>query len=100
MRNFELPKGHRVFITHVRRTFNDFEGIQHYEQRSIPADVELLAQGGMTLAEIYRINKKGKPVELVAEGFAHCSKRDNYSKRIGREIATGRALKELANDRS
>jgi hypothetical protein len=45
--------------------------------------------GGWTLAQVF------KGDELVAEAVAVCSPRDNYCKRIGRDIATGRALKEL-----
>ena len=36
----------------------------------------------------------------VAEGVAECSPRDNYCRRLGREIALGRALKELEHRRN
>lgn len=45
--------------------------------------------GGLTVAQIYDGEK------LIAEGTALCSPDDNFNKKIGRAIATGRALKEL-----
>lgn len=48
-------------------------------------------RGGVTIAEIW----DGKT--LVARGEAYCSHKDNYSKKIGRNIAVGRAMKRLRN---
>lgn len=47
-------------------------------------------RGGSTAAYIY--DKDGK---LLAEGFSFCSDEDNFNYKLGRDIAIGRALKEL-----
>ena len=36
---------------------------------------------------------------LLAEGKAYCSRRDNPSRKLGREIADGRAWKKLEESR-
>lgn len=48
--------------------------------------------GGTTVAEVYAADVDGEP---LATGIAVCSPHDNFNKKIGRAIATGRALKEL-----
>lgn len=48
----------------------------------------------MTVARIY--DKKDDV--MVASDFAICGPRDNFSKRVGRAIALGRALKLLDNE--
>jgi len=53
-------------------------------------------RGGETVASVFDTDGN-----LVASGVACCHAKDNYSKRIGRAIALGRALKayrELADD--
>jgi hypothetical protein len=49
----------------------------------------IATRGGYTKVEIF----KGE--EMVAEGEAWCNTIDNFNKRLGREIALGRALKAL-----
>jgi hypothetical protein len=51
---------------------------------------ELQPRGGITVADIF--DSKG---HLLVSASANCSTQDNYCKRIGRDIAVGRALKEL-----
>lgn len=46
--------------------------------------------GGVTVCNI--VNEAG---ESVAGGVAKCCDRDNFNKRIGRDISLGRALKNL-----
>lgn len=48
------------------------------------------AKGGQTVARLYDVEGN-----LVAEGVATCHENDNYNRRIGRDIALGRALKAL-----
>jgi hypothetical protein len=47
-------------------------------------------QGGITVTIIY-----GPDFRVLARGDAQCSRRDNYNKKIGRNISFGRALKEF-----
>lgn len=51
-------------------------------------------RGGRTMVEIYSVEEEAP----VAVGMARCSLKDNYNKKIGRDIATGRALKELGKN--
>lgn len=48
------------------------------------------AKGGMTLVDV--VDGEGN---VLAQGAAPCSKKDNYDRRKGRTIALGRALKAL-----
>jgi hypothetical protein len=45
-------------------------------------------RGGFTTVELVDRDKK-------VYGVAYCSEKDNYNKKIGRMIATGRAMKDL-----
>lgn len=72
----ELPKDCKVFFTHVRH----FNG---------EVWAELSPRGGVTEARIVRGG------EVIGTGYAFCSRHDNFNKRIGRDIAQGRALKDL-----
>ena len=49
-------------------------------------------KGGSTEVGVYFNN------ELVGEGFARCSKRDNYNRKLGVRIALGRAMKNIPNN--
>ena len=51
---------------------------------------ELDPRGGETVASVFDADGN-----LVASGVACCHAKDNYSKRIGRAISLGRALKQL-----
>lgn len=55
-------------------------------------DDELLPWGGRTTVEIFADEKA---VEPLAVGVAECSEFDNYNRKIGRNIALGRALKQI-----
>jgi len=55
------------------------------------AKVEILPCGGVTVASLYN----GGPDPVVVS-VARCSPRENFSRAIGRAIATGRALKAYA----
>ena len=59
----------------------------------LPGD-ELLPRGGATLAELYKDN------HCVAEAWSNCSERDNYCKKLGRNIAVGRVLKQFEDQTS
>ena len=63
-----------IMVSHVR--------IQNGAWRGSPSP-----RGGTTIARVSVGGRRG-------EGVARCSDQDNFSKRIGREIAVGRALKD------
>lgn len=72
----ELPAGYTVRYRHRREPLG-WQG---------PPD----PKGGETEARVY-----GPDDSLVAIGIATCHIRDNFCRRIGRDIALGRALKQL-----
>lgn len=82
----------KVRVQHYRYT--DILGKRVLLPRSkileFEASDRILAKGGRTFASL--LDEDGKEIEY---GVAVCSKKDNYSKKIGRMIATGRALKKL-----
>ena len=55
------------------------------------ADMKPCSRGGMTFCDIFDGEK------LVAIGTAKCSYADNFDYKIGRDIAIGRAEKNLLN---
>jgi hypothetical protein len=73
--------------------------VQYNHSRYYNADGLVQPRGGSTTARIF----KDVPTEdaeefttvVVAHGHAYCNESDNYNKRIGRNIALGRALKRL-----
>lgn len=85
-----IPEGAKVFITHYRYT----------PEMPVPRAARLLRQegksflpcGGETTVRLFL------PDGREAVGVSVCSKRDNFSKLIGRNIAIGRALKSLNAD--
>ncbi len=86
-----------VKYRHLRRTRSNIDGTKandHTEPRSLheirASGWDIFPLGGTTIAEVYQ----GE--DLIATGQAVCSNKDNYSKKIGRQIALGRALKELS----
>lgn len=73
----ELPVGYSVRYRHHRVAVDN--------------DLRLLGpKGGETEARVY-----GPDDSLVAIGVAVCHPSDNFSRRLGRSIALGRALKQL-----
>lgn len=55
--------------------------------------VEPSPKGGLTVVQIFREDT------LIAQGEAWCSLKDNYSRRLGRTIATGRAVKRIGKEK-
>lgn len=89
-------QGYTVKVSHRRPTMLE-EGLISRDYmtrykikglRELGYPAEFVPRGGATRVTILRGD------ETVAEGFARCSKRDNYSRRMGLQIALGRALKE------
>lgn len=81
-----VPNGYSVKIVHFRR----YKGVSGYQHRDNMNGHQPRPNAGLTEAWIF--DEEGK---LVSYGEAKCGKRDNWSRKIGREIATGRALKLL-----
>lgn len=73
-------QGYKVHLKHLRR---DTQPIKFDEVSP------LSPLGGTTVAII----KQGE--DIVAKGVAKCSDQDNYNKKIGANIALGRALRKL-----
>lgn len=74
--------GYKVRVLHSRR---------HKNTPTIDGSrMELLANGGSTVIEMTTPNK-----QYTVRGEAICSLEDNFNRRVGNEIALGRALVEL-----
>lgn len=96
--------GFRVFVRHKRYYFvKDFPGpspVVHGAFTRKEATVmgydwkNLSSKGGYTDVEIHHSN------ELVTRGGANCSMKDPYVKKIGRQIAFGRAMANLTRQSS
>ena len=56
---------------------------------------KVLSHGGSTIAWIYRGDRKN----AVAVGVANCSLSDPFNKKLGRQIALGRAVCQLTGER-
>ena len=56
---------------------------------SLAKDTSLSSRGGMTICYIY------EDKTLISTGRSKCSYADNFNYKIGRDIAVGRAEKEL-----
>lgn len=85
----KLPEGCKVHITHFRR----YEETPFYMTRfdASTEGFKVLPTGGATEALI--IDEENKPLAI---GFASCSIKDPFNKKIGRDIAIGRAVKRLS----
>jgi hypothetical protein len=86
---FRLPEGYRPYVRHFRRVMND-RGFTMLVDFPVEGD-EVLHHGGGTIVDIYDEHRN-----VVATGASECSKTDRFTKKIGYDIAMGRALKELA----
>lgn len=77
-------KGYKVRVIHDR----------HYDVVSkIDGNYkELSAKGGTTTIEVTTPNK-----QISVFGKSVCSLEDNFNRRVGNEIALGRALQQLPN---
>ena len=78
-------------VTHVRWVEFDDEDVllPNSVIKLMSKTSDVLPQGGATVVTVE--DDHGNR----ATGVAMCSSRDNYNKKIGRMIATGRAKKEL-----
>lgn len=90
-----IPEDHKVFITHFRRFSNTPFYMTKFDASTEDPELvgQLLPNGGATEAAI--IDPDGN---LVSVGFSACSRRDPFNRKIGRDIATGRALKRIGED--
>lgn len=83
-----LPTGEYVIVNHYRRSKNKPKAffLLRPNDGLVPH-----ARGGYT--EVLILDKREG--DLVARGEARCNPLDTYNKKLGREIALGRALKHL-----
>lgn len=84
MSQVKVPDGMRVWYHHKRTVRARKDAIMRIDPR-----------GGETVALLYRQEQDPQTDAAVATGTAVCSVNDNYNKRIGRDIALGRAVKKL-----
>lgn len=93
MKNWVLPDGLRMHCEHRRVIDNCDEG-PYVLTKEIRVAIRAGAMG-MTVSprggETYVALVDGHD-RIVVEGFARCSPKDNYVRKIGRAIALGRAL--------
>jgi len=101
MKHHPLPEGTRVKFHHLRMVRSEVNGdvdyINKYQFRngdhSLEGNVSLLQFGGETRCEIIL------PDGTEFRGYADCHpKKDKYNKKIGRDIAFGRAYKRYLED--
>ena len=102
----DVPEGVTVKFAHGRRVEGDW-GLWHRKKENwgrwhpeattdglrTHTSGEISSHGGKTTCSLTF------PDGGTIWGVAECSNRDPYSKKIGRDIALGRALKNAANDR-
>lgn len=75
--------GWKVRVYHQRQTPQGLKRIQGKNQKILP-------KGGLT--EVSVISPEGE----TGSGWAECSKKDVYNRKLGVQIALGRALKSIA----
>jgi hypothetical protein len=84
----ELPPGARVHVSHARHYSGFLVAMR--ELRKIRGSTgKVSPRGGWTEVRVLL------PDGTLVRGTALCSEKDNFSKKIGRDIALGRALKQL-----
>jgi hypothetical protein len=76
--------GFKVKVLHSRKYYSHI-----LPDLSSDYDLKIDPRGGHT--KVVLTDPTGRTVESIAK----CSTQDNYSKKIGRDIALGRALKEI-----
>lgn len=83
-----IPEGIKPYVTHFRR----FPDTDYYMTKFDGSDLGTPpeAKGGIT--EVVLLDKEGN---IASIGISRCSERDPFNKKIGRDIALGRALKYL-----
>lgn len=90
-----LADGKRIYVAHFRR-FKTPEGkilkglMSKWEALEEDPNLVPLPTGGGTFAVIY-----DEWHNELSRAEATCSKKDHYNKKIGRNIAIGRAMKKL-----
>ena len=91
-------KGFKVHISHIRRAVAHAHVVKLC-QAQVVADsplamvpYELAPTGGITVVDLLGPNHPEN--QPCFHGEAHCYKKDTYNKRVGVQIALGRALKE------
>jgi hypothetical protein len=84
-----------IRVQHLRR--GHFAGGTSSELRTKEAwkrlGIKVESKGGLTRCFI--LSDAGGVVRELARGEARCSREDNFSKKLGRTIAGGRAMKDL-----
>jgi len=97
----ELENGYFAHIQHVRiadsTTAEDFVTVINEFPEEISWRMIKLSSH-LTLARIYpTIESRSDGDNPISFGVSGCSKMDNFSKKLGRTISIGRALKKLNN---
>lgn len=85
-------KGYTVKVSHRRPLLYhpEDEMFTRYDLKALSLKGDAFnPRGGHTRVTIIDVDA------TVAEGLSYCSRKDNYSRRRGLQIALGRALKEL-----
>ena len=86
----EIPKGVKINVTHFRAYQDPVSGHIYFSDLPVGRRDVLQPRGGVTLADAF--DSSGNWIDSAE---ADCSLRDNYNKRLGRQIAVGRLLKRL-----
>jgi hypothetical protein len=94
MNQVELPEGARVAYRHLRRGGEVSADVPYSKFLDTARSWKeggfvLYPKGGVTEARILRGD------EVLAEGKALCRPDENFNRKLGRNIALGRALKAL-----
>ena len=92
MCRFTLPEGFELEVTHFRQYQIPETGTPYLSDIPLNPDDELCPHGGLCLVDVFDKDKN-----WITCADALCSQKDNYNKKIGRLIATGRALKLVSS---
>jgi hypothetical protein len=87
----------KVFVKHFRYTDNGDGSLSMYRHRRGKHEYVYFypeTKGGKTEVTIQVFDEHNDPV-IKFVGVANCSLKDNFCYKLGREIAFGRALKQL-----
>lgn len=83
--------GYEVEVTHLRWVHGDEGPLEiPIPTAYVEPHEEIIPNGGVTVVDIF--DKEGN---VLSTGIAHCSIEDNFNKRIGRQLALGRAIYQL-----
>jgi len=79
-------------VSHLRLGYSPDDGLHLFSKKALKRlGMEPLPHGGRTVAKL----RDKKTNVLVATDVAECSERDQFCRRIGWQIAVGRALAKL-----